>query len=193
MNRHERRTREAQQRQAERAFKWKSGLPGEVHIGGGYSAASIEQMGGTDKIVTICFRCGPASFRSALPIDKIDDVMTLMEGAAAQARARKSDPRQEAMSWVLSQVKRNKHLTPEVGPLVAINVFWLAATSHMGEMVLERAKQGDAIVSYDVTEGDAGYGNNWRLGIDGLPGDADHLPVPKHPMPGHPGGPALNS
>ena len=189
MNRHERRAREAQQRQAERAIKWKAGLPGEIHLGGGYNAASIEQMGGTDEIVTVCFRCGTASFRSALPVGKIDDAMTRMETAAAQARARKSDPRQEAMSWVLSQVKKNKHLTPDVGPLVAINVFWLAATSQAGETVLARAKAGGAVVSYDVTEGGPGYGNNWRLGVDALPGDADHLPVPKHPLPATAGAP----
>lgn len=193
MNRHERRARDAQQRQAERAFKWKADLPGEVHIGGGYNAASIEQMGGTDEIVTICFRCGAASFRSALPVGKIDDVMTRMDTVATQARARKSDPRQEAMSRVLSQVKKNKHLTPDVGPVVAINVFWLAASSQAGEMVLVRAREGGAIISYDVTEGGRGYGNNWRLGVDALPGDADHLPVPRHPLPSTPGGPSLSA
>jgi hypothetical protein len=166
MNRHERRAREAQQRQATRALNWKAGMPGEVHLGGGYSATSIAEMGGVDKVVTVCFRFGSATFKAAIPTDKIGEVLALQEKAASQVRAAKCDPRQEAMSWVLKHVKGNKHITDH---------------------------QTGAIISYDVTEGGTGYGNNWRLAIDGLPGDVDHLPVPKHPFPTTPGGPALAS
>ena len=193
MNRQERRARAAQDRN--RASCWRAGLPGEMHVGGGYEEA-LKCAGGKQNVVTIAAALGNATVKSAIPVDKIDAVLDLPRKVEAKLDKRTTDPRQSAMSFVIRAFKENQHLTADTGSIVVSTLFWLACTRQPQEVddyVLEHARAGGAIISWEITEGDPGHGNNWRLMIDALPGDVAHVPTPKHPMPGHPGGPPLSS
>jgi hypothetical protein len=196
MNRHERRARAAQERG--RAARWNAGAPGEVHLQGGYEEA-VNRAGGEQNIVTVVAHLigSSASVKAAIPLDKIDEVMADMAKVEAEVKrldGKRAEPRQSAMTFIIDALKAGQHLTQHTGTGVVSSLLWLAcAKPHVGGVILEHAKRGGAVISWEITEGGKGYGNNWRLILDGLPGDAAHLPVPKHPLPTTPGGPALNA
>jgi hypothetical protein len=196
MNRHERRARAAQERG--RAAHWRAGAPGEIHVDGGYEEG-INRAGGEQNVVTVAAALmgSNASVKSAIPLDMIDPIMADMAKVEAEVRRRdgkRVDPRQSAMSFIVDAFKAGKHLTQPTGSSVVSSLLWLAcAKPGVGRAILEHAKRGGTIISWEITEGGKGYGNNWRLILDGLPGDATHVPVPKHPLPTTPGGPALVS
>jgi hypothetical protein len=196
MNRHERRARAAQERG--RAAHWRAGAPGEIHIDGGYEEG-INRAGGEQNVVTVAAALigSNASVKAAIPLDQIDAIMADMVKCEAEIRRREgrmAEPRQAAMCFIIDSFKVGQHLTQPAGSMVVSSLLWLAcAKPGIGDTILKHAKRGGAIISWEITEGGKGYGNNWRLILDGLPGDAAHVPVPKHPLPTTPGGPPLNS
>jgi hypothetical protein len=178
MNRHERRAHAAQNRS--RVSAWNAGAPGEIHVAGGYDEA-VNLAGGEESVVTVVAKLGNATVKAAIPLDKIDETLELMRNVAAE-QGKGVDPRQCAMTFVIDAMKKSQHLTQPTGSSVVATLFWLACTRRgMEDEVLRRAREGGHLISWTITEGGPGFGNNWRLSLDALPEDSADLPVPKHP------------
>jgi len=164
-----------------------------MDVEGGYDAG-VAAAGGEQNVVTIIAKFGTATVKAPIPVAKIDEILNVMRKVEAAQDKRTTDPRQAAMSFVIRAMKNGDHLRQPTGTAVVGTLFWLASTRPgWGDYALERARQGGAVICWTITEGGSGYGNNWRLTLDGTPDDAALVPTPKHPLPGRPGGPPLNS
>src|SRR5215470_14524271 len=150
---------------------------------------------GVENITSIFATYGNATFRSCILPADVDTVLDKFREAVAeiQKEEKRADARALIRDWVIRTIERNKHMEADTGSRLASALLWLASTSPepRGSQVLRRAKEGGAIITYEITGGEAGYAHNFRLILDRRPDDPVP-PTPKHPLPGLPGGPKLH-
>jgi len=108
---------------------------------------------------------------------EVDEWMEISGKTAADLTKEdtRADVRSHARSWVIAMVERGEHTQSDRGSMrmLAGTLLWLACTSPepMGSYALRRAKEGGATIAYEITRGEMGYGWNFRLVLDGQPGD----------------------
>jgi hypothetical protein len=164
-----------------------------IDVSGGYDAA-VEAAGGLANVVTVSAALGDGTVKAAVPIARINEFLAISNKTAASLDTRRTDPRQEAMAFVIGGIKRGDHMRQPSGSAIVGTLLWLACTKpEVGSVVKERALRGGSSIWWVITEGGPGFGNNWRLVLDGTPDDVADVPTPEHPHPGTPGGPPLNS